>query len=842
MAPVQTRFVAKRSLNRPTLSLMGATSLALLVAGCSTRSRTTEPPLLVSDMTYVEAREMMVADGSINDYVTTRKRLGRQTTPKHPGKAWDWFVRVRLPLEDDDRALPPFYRQESWQETRLRNMDKSTLLRANAQWRYIGPGGFERDGTPVQPSGRIVEIAVDPNNNNIVYAGAASGGLFKTTDQGRNWANVTDADLPSLGLGAVQISPFNSNVLLLGMGEGVPGSHYEPTGAGVYRSTDAGASWSLIPGTQAFEHVVDLDFLGDGNSIVVAAKGRRDSRGAGLFITTNGGQTWTTASQEPFFDISVNPANRQDFVATRAFYRTEQGIQLPVISRTTNGGQSFTTAQTPAMINGAQTVAADRLELARRGDTLYALVGGTDRGIFGIWRSTDGGSTWTARPMAGIPADGDYKPGQMNYNNSIQVDPSNENIVYIGTNLRPYKSTDGAGSFTAFADWAGEGGLPYMHADHHHIWVSNNGQTVYYATDGGFFVSTNSGVSWEERNNGFTATQLYRIGAHPTNRNAVIMGAQDNDKYLRRADGTWHHYPNTWGDGMEMIAWPGNPDVFMGTNYFGVNTRVTLDAGGEWFFLRTYGQSNNGIPDEERGAWVSPFMLDPLDQNKLYFLLQNLYVADFTTSNLPLWRQVIPFNGTPETMELLRITSGPQNRKFVGFLARQTEQSFTVTLMRANLDGTQVEFPDMPRLAWVSGLATDPNNNNTIWIGYSDLFTDQNPKPRIFKSTNLGDTWTDMTNNFPSNLPVNAIWVDPANSNTVIVGSDIGVYRSDNGGQTWVFWNEGLPKVVVNDFEYFAPQRLLRAGTYGRGMWETPLEPVAGAPDIRIEPTILLFP
>lgn len=842
MALLSTRLVARRPFRRNLIAGASAIGLAILVAGCSTRSRTSEAPLLLSDLTYEEATAEMVADGSINEYVTTRKKVGRYTTPKHPGKAWDWFVRLRLPLEGEELSLPNFYRQDSYRETRLRNMDKSTLLRAEAQWRYIGPGGFERDGTPVQPAGRIVEIAVDPNNNDIVYAAAASGGLFKTTDQGRNWTNVTDEDLPSLGLGSVQMSPFDSNILLVGMGEGVPGSHYEPTGAGVYRSNDAGANWTLIPGTQAFEHVVDLDFLGNSNTIVVAAKGRRDLRGAGLYLTTNGGQTWNALSQEPYFDISVNPANRQDFLATRAFYNSQQGSELPVIIRTTDGGQTFTQSQTPSMLNGAQTVGAERIELARRGNTLYALVSGTDRGIFGVWRSTDGGSNWTARPMAGIPTQGDYKPGQMNYNCSIQIDPSNENIIYIGTNLRPYKSTDGGGNFTAIADWAGEEGLPYVHADHHQIWVSNNGQTVYYATDGGFFVSTDRGASWIERNNGFTATQLYRISNHPTNRNAVIMGTQDNDKYLRRADGTWHHYPNTWGDGMEMISWPGDPNVYMGTNYFGSNTRVSLDAGGQWFFLRTYGQSNNGIPDDEQGAWVSPFLLDPLNQNKLYFLLKDLYVADFSTTNLPQWRRLISFNGRPETMELLRFTSGPQNRKLVGFLARQTDQDFIVSFMRGNLDGTGVEFPALPRLAWVSGLATDPSDNNTVWIGYSDLFTNQDPKPRIFKSTNLGDTWTDMTNNFPTNLPVNAIWIDPTNSNTVIVGSDIGVYRSDNGGQTWVFWNEGLPKVVVNDFEYFAPQRLLRAGTYGRGMWETPLEPVIGAPDIRIEPSILIFP
>jgi hypothetical protein len=347
--------------------------------------------------------------------------------------------------------------------------------------------------------------------------------------------------------------------------------------------------------------------------------------------------------------------------------------------------------------------------------------------------------------------------------------------------------------------------------------------------------------------------QLYRIGNHPTNRNSVIMGAQDNDKYLRRSDGTWHHYPNTFGDAMEVLCWPNDPNVFVGTNYFGLATQMTPNAGSDWFFIRGYGPPsagdgiplNNGIPDNERGAWVSPFMFDPKDPSKLYIALEHVYTTNFNPSQPMQWSRVVTLPaGTPASMELMRFTSGTTNRKLFGFLARRLapNNQFSVGLWRANVNGTNFEVVGMPRTAIVNAIETDPNNNDTVWIAYSDLRSDFSEQPRIYRSTNLGNTWTDMTNNFPRNLPISAIFIDPQNSNTIILGTDIGAYRSDNGGQSWVYWNEGLPKVVITDFEYFAPNRLLRAGTYGRGMWETALDGTTGTPDIRISPTTINFP
>lgn len=805
---------------------------ACLVAVVCVALWATGPALAAPDegITLAEAAARMAADGSLDQFVTTRAKAGRRVMPKYASKSWDVFVSMRV--AEGEKALPHAYREEALAETLRHNMQRSATLAAPS-WTYIGPDG----SGGVQPSGRLVELALHPTNADIIYAAAASGGIYKTTNGGTSWTNVTDGYLPSIGMGSVTVDPFTPTTIYCGLGEGVPGSFYEPYGAGVYRSTNSGSTWALVPGTGSFEYVTDIKVVGTSQNIYVAAKGRSDGSGGGVFRSTNGGTSWSQIGTGSFFSIEVNPGNFNNIVVGTGYYNPGTA-EYCRIYYTTDGGASWFESFPGFVWNNTNTY---RIELqASASNVFYALVGMTDSSLGGILRSTDGGQSWSLVGGAGIPTSGDYKPGQMNYNCSIGVSPRTPGIVYLGSNLRMYRSSDNGANFAAGSDWAGDSGLPYVHADHHSIRFGSTDSTVFFGTDGGFFKSTNGGTTWTEMNIGFNALQCYSIDNHPTDPNVYIMGLQDNDKYLRRSNGTWHHYPNTWGDGMEMIVYPSNTTTYMGSNYYGGAVRITEDAGANWYFLRTYGAQNNGIPDTERGAWVVPFLLDPQNPNTLYLMVRDLYRATYTPGFLPTWTKIIDFddNFAPQNVERMILTAGPTGRKLVGFNGRYNGNTgqYPIYLWRANPDGTSFEQMNLPQTAWVNALAADPNNNNTIWIGFSNVATGVANRARIFRSTNLGTSWTDMTNNFPQNLPVGAIWIDPNNSNNVIVGSDIGVYRSENGGASWSFWNDGLPLVVVNDFAYFAPQRKLRAGTYGRGIYETPLDgvtPGASATDIR---------
>ena len=824
--------------------LVGTALIFALGSGCVTRSgahfRVIAPmsPSSVSTAELPTLREMAMSittdrpapmaiggnDDEVNDalrqHVFTRRKAGVWTTPKYPDRAWEWFMERRVP--EGELGLPRAYREVAFAQTLQRNMDRSTLRSQTPNWTPIAPDGS--DG--VQPAGRLIEMVVDPNNDSIIYVASASGGIYKTTNRGLTWANITDGFLPSIGMGSITMSPFNSSNLYIGLGEGVPGAHYEPIGSGIYRTTDAGSTWSLVPNTQGFSYVTDIRVLANENQLLVAVKGLRDGTGAGVYFTSDGGANWQSISSSPAFSIDVDPTNRNIINVTLGALGESWGQ----IFYTNNGGQSWTQTFPGQSFNNTGVF---RIELTRSGQRMYALVAYADNSLGGMLRSDNGGASWSLLPLNGIPTSGDYKPGQMAYNCSIGANPFNPDIVFMGSNLRMYSSSDGGQNWAPRSDWAGDAGLPYVHADHHSIRWGTNANTIYFGTDGGFFMSTDAGTSWTERNLGLQVMQVYRMDNSPVNATAVIMGTQDNDKYLRRPDGTWHHYPNTFGDCMEVICHPTDANVFMGTGYYGANVRMTTNGGNTWDWLRTYtnqfgggAADNNGIADNERGAWVVPFFRDPQTPNTYYLGLANVYRAQITPGQRPQWQNILSI--TPagsDKMEVMTLTNGTTNRHLVGYVARRTDQGLVAGLWRYNINTNgPFQTVTLPYNGWVSAVHADPNVNDTIYIGFSDLENTPGNRGRIYKSTNLGTTWSDITSNFPQNLPVNAIWVDPNNNQTIIVGSDIGVYRSDNGGANWVFWNSGLPNVVVTDFAYYAPTRRLRAGTYGRGLYETPLE------------------
>ncbi|MFH0793912.1 MAG: hypothetical protein V2A74_07765, partial [bacterium] len=202
----------------------------------------------------------------------------------------------------------------------------------------------------------------------------------------------------------------------------------------------------------------------------------------------------------------------------------------------------------------------------------------------------------------------------------------------------------------------------------------------------------------------------------------------------------------------------------------------------------------------------------------------------------------------PHFFEHMDLSWGATDRQlYVGYARRDSQRTFHSGIYRMDIgDGTgsatnQVELA-LPRAGYIGAIKCDPSNNDTIWLVYSDFFLSQADNTRIYVSTNRGANWTDKTANYPPSLPAIAIFIDPDNPNTVIVGTDLGCYRTDDGGTSWYTFNDGLPNTVVSDFAYYAPSRLLRAGTYGRGMWETNLDGgVVGNPEILVEPESLTF-
>lgn len=757
--------------------------------------------------------------------------------PRYPEKAWGWFYSRRMSLKD--KRIPVDYRERALKHSGKYCRAPETRV-ANAQWTVLGP---------FPPRGRLKDICVDPQNDNIIYVGSASGGVWKTTDQGQNWTNLTDNKIPSLGIGSIAMDPNNASHLFIGLGEGLSSKIYEPLGSGVYKTSDGGQTWTLTPGSgnNAMQTSADLTFAGNSQTLYASCLGvyygnERGYEGHGFFKTTNGGDNWTKIYAQRSWDVSVNHANSLNVV-----FSTQETDQARIYY-TTDGGATINPATIPA------DATASRIEMARSKSNpqiMYALVGGKQRQLSGIWKSTNGGSTWVQAGVTGIPTDANEKPGQMTYNNCIAVAPGDSNKVFIGSNLRAYKTTDGAQNWSSVSYWwvPNNYNLPYVHADHHGIAFGSNDNTVLYATDGGFHISKDGGTTWEERNNGLMVTQIYRNSCSADVEKKWAIGCQDNSMYVSKDDGSWVYIP-WFGDGFECIIDPTESHYVYSTGYYGKQALFS-NKGGEnkdvWYYLRDK-NGGNGIPADEQGGWIVPFIADPLDPTVLYLGLVNIYKTKVDRKPpdqnpvQPTWTKVLSAGNSVQIMEIMRLSYGPTNRKMFLFQSRNVNQSWQLGLARANLDGTDYTQLTMPRLGFANDLACDPNNNNIVWLVYSDIGSYPDEKTRIYKSTNLGDSWTDMTNNFPLSLPISAIFIDPRDSNTIILGTDLGCYRSDNGGANWYAWSNGLPNTVVTDLAYYPPGRKIRAATYGRGLWECSIDGGGGAPDIDVQPTSVSLP
>lgn len=755
---------------------------------------------------------------------------------RYPDKAWDWFYSRRIDF--NTKRIPVDYREKALKDTKERCLPK-LAKDVQANWTSIGPFPHR---------GRIKDICVNPQNDSIIFVASASGGVFKTDDMGQNWICLTDNKIPTLGIGSLIMDPNDPNTLYAGLGEGLYGVLYEPLGSGIYKTSDGGNTWTLNPGSanNAMQVTVDLQY-GENSQILYAAclgvNNGSDYGGKGFFKTIDGGQTWVQKKNARCWSVSVDPSNKQSLLLS-----TDE-TNGAKIYYSADGGNTLNTATTPSDAN------AKRIELARSKSNpqiVYALVGAKSSGLSGIWKSTNGGQTWSLAGTTGIPvSDANEKPGQMLYNNCIAVSPTDPNTVYIGTNLRAYKTTDGANNWTSLSYWwvPNNFSLPYVHADHHGISFGSNSNTVFYATDGGFHVSFDGGTTWEERNNGLLCTQIYRNSCSKDIANQNIIGCQDNSAYVQKSDGTYAYIP-WFGDGFENIVDQQNNNYVYLTGYYGNNILFSHKKGDNpesWYYLRDR-DGNNGIPKDEQGGWVIPLIADPLDPSTLYVGLVNLYktkmqyVAPTADPGMPTWTKIITLADQVYQMEVVRLSYGPQDRKIFFFQSRYNQTNgWGVSLARYNIDGTGATQLNMPRLGFVNEIACDPNNNNNVWIAYSDIGNYPQEVSRIYKSSNLGASWTDKTNNLPKSLPISAIFIDPQNSNTIIIGTDLGCYRSDNDGDTWYLFSNGLPNTVITDIAYFPADRKIRAATYGRGLWETSIDGQAGKPDIKVEPNNIIF-
>ncbi len=739
----------------------------------------------------------------------------------------------------------------------------------NPPWSAIGPTPIPNGQTTnvsQNVSGRVTVIAVHPTNANIAYVGTAQGGVFRTLDGGTNWTPILDG-ADSLAIGALRLAPSDPTTLFVGTGEAYnnPDGYY---GVGMYvvRNAETTAdvtgpfnknsvNSNIFAGNSISQILVSAS---DANTILVSTNQGRNGKGGGSAATiANRGvfrSTNALSASPTFFPLISNDARIFDMVADPANLNNVLVATPDALYQLTNafsGTITFTAMFTPPApfslvrfaLNkvGATTTALAVTSEAQGGFPPTPGPAGRTTRDGTLRRATYNASTWSAW-SAPIAAANGFADTQAFYDMAVAVDPGDANKIYIGGTASDFygataasfeSSTNGGTSFTK-----GETGL---HSDTHAITVApSNPSTIYFGSDGGIWKSTNSGVSWTSLSNStFSATQFQNIAVHPTDRNFMLGGTQDNGTEYMDSNGAWTQA--ALGDGGACLIDHNATDttnVTMYHTYFNVRqSQIAFEQRdtptGTWIFRGYNGTtSNNGIVGTNNVNFYAPMALGPGSPfDVVYFGTDRLYrsldkgATMSGGSQPPLDPSVSDTSiGTP----ISSISISPQNDN-VRLVGLNNGKVFATTNGFSTLTNITGSIP----AKYIGRVLIDPSNSNTAYVALSSsgLTSGQ----QIWKTTNLssGATWSASSIGIPD-IPVNALAIDPSDSNKIYAGTDNGVYASVDAGANWYRFGTGFPHLAVWDLAIQPSSRILRVGTHGRGIYETLLDAPHIAPTVTV--------
>ncbi|MDG1807840.1 MAG: hypothetical protein P8I27_08070 [Pirellulaceae bacterium] len=726
---------------------------------------------------------------------------------------------VKQPVMDAETRL-------NWHKDHMQMAADSDF--AGTKWRFIGPEIM---------SGRVTDLAIPSGQPFTFYAATASGGLWKTTNEGTTWQPIFD-DAPSASVGAVTTCPTQPETVWVGLGESNI-FRSSMSGTGVYRSDDGGETWEH-KGLADSHHIARIVVHpSDPNIVYVAASGHEytPNEERGIYKTEDGGKTWERqlfiAPDIGAIDLVMHPTEPDTLVASM-WNRTRHAWSDPVpgpddgLFKTVDGGKSW--EKLNEGLPPSETTGRIGLAISQSNpDVIYALMDNHqiareaeegERDNYGrqrqavkkgaeIYRSDDAGATWELthgedRMMKRLFSTYGWVFGQ------IRVDPNDENTIYaMGIPL--IKSSDGGKTFENLA-------FSGLHGDHHAMWINpKNSDHIINGNDGGINISYDQGATWKNLEN-LPVVQFYNVEVDNAEPFRVYGSIQDNNSWRgpsnyrpgRSTRTGWERIPG--GEASTMAIDPKDEDTFYSEGFYGSIQRTNLK---ENKTKSIKPKAEAGEP-ELRGQWLAPFILSPHNSSIVYHGMQYVFRS---LDQGQTWERIsddLTFNDPDRqgNVSYATLTALSESPKKFGLLYAGTDDGRLHVTKNGGLEWEEINN-NIPH-KWVSRVVASKYDEGSVYLTMNGK-RDNDFQVYVYKSDDYGKTWQDIGQGIPGG-PVNVIFEDPSKPGLLYVGTDCGVYVTLDDGKNWQVLGSNLPVTFVHDLALQERENVLVAATHGRGM------------------------
>ena len=698
---------------------------------------------------------------------------------------------------------------------------------SNMSWREIGPAGT---------GGRVAAVAGSATDAKLYYVGSAGGGVWKSSNGGQTWDPVFEKESVA-SIGAVTIDPTNNDVVWVGTGESNPRNDVS-YGDGLYKSTDGGEHWTNagLQGTKYISRIV-VDPRNH-NHVVVAALGDvfADSHDRGIYVTDDGGKTWRqtlyVGPESGASDLAMSARNPSVLYAgiwqfQRRPWTFTSGGDLDGLYKSTDGGESWTKLTghgLPAGITGRVGVAVAPSD----GNRVYAVIESKD-GV--LWRSDDGGSNWK------MVSDDSRVDARFFYFSHVEVDPKNPNRVYA-ISFEVMLSTDGGQTFKPTAE--------DVHSDFHAIWIAPNDPTrIVLGEDGGVVLTLDGGQNWFFPAN-MPIAQTYRVGLGSDDPYTVCTGLQDNNAWCAPSNSLDpsgiqnKNWINTaGGDGEWAVPEPDDPNWIWSDSQGGAITvynRVTQDQWSGQPYLQTGKESWELATSKYRFNWESPIAFAPwrgaggkivawsggnvvfqsTDRGRSWSVISPDLTRNLKAHQIPAGGPIVHDVSGAEYSDTILDIEGSQRAR--GEIWVGTDDGLVQLTRDGGKHWRNVTPAGAPRLARFATVAPSTLVDGTAYATADDHYMG-NDAPYAYVTHDYGRHWTKIVNGLPAGQWARAIRPDIRDRNLVYLGSEEGIWISFDGGARWQSFKNDLPSVSVRDIRIQPRADDLVIATHGRGVY-----------------------